>query len=216
MDVVRAMAASLALLATSTSAYVVRACEGCESGPDRSRRPDRSEVGVGILLQKLVDERAQLATGQGGYGLSVFEHGRFGRYFGMEAGGGVATAVDARGNRRYDLDFLMPGFVTYITARSPVQLYSLVGFTMTATWFDRPEGAVSALNGFMYVGGVGGLGLEVRHSEAISFRFELLAFTRRRFAVDKVDLPTLEANPQFDENTKLVSGIGFAAGAVFF
>jgi hypothetical protein len=180
----------------------------------RTARGDEPRAEMGVAMRASQRAFALDTVGRGhGYGVSVSQHAHFGRMFGTEVGVGFSTGTTARGWYRTDLEWVMPAFVLRIPTEGEIQPYVSSGFVMTGSWFSAPN--VDTV-GFMYAGNQTALGVEWRSSKKVAWLFELGATIRGRFTVEKKDLPTLAANPDFANGTRVVHETYFTIGMVLF
>lgn len=92
--------------------------------------------------------------------------------FGLDFVGGR----DYQGYRRSEVPFMVNGLF-YVNPRNPVQFYFLGGLGWSGATVERVPGFEER---WSYFGMQGGVGLEVRATQAVSFHVDMLGFLRGR------------------------------------
>ena len=126
--------------------------------------------------------------------------------------------TDPNGYKRFELGWSLPDVYLYLTPKSSIQVFTVLGFDMRVEHFEAGSSALSDQVGWgqFYMGAILGGGFESRLNKSTALRFELRGFVRGR-----VDDPDTEANlravdPVFASATRSQKGLVLSAGMVVF
>jgi hypothetical protein len=144
--------------------------------------------------------------------------GRLGERVAMLVGGDFQTGLDGNGYRRYAFEYQLPEIRVFVNPRDHWQLYGAASFTLGGVWFKQgPNGRPVAdyPDGWLYLGGNFGGGVEVFLSKSTSIDFDLRYVVRARIDGEKAG-DALAPVPDFDRDTRTDSGVRFATAINFF
>ena len=190
--------------------------DGCESGDTKvPRYQHEPAIGVGLDLLRGARE-LQSATSEGTFGLRTSAHFRLGERIALSLGLEESVGTDPSGHRRYDLAWSLPDVYVYLTPRSSMQLYTVLGMDVRISHFEAGQTPLSSRVPWAhsYLGASLGGGVESRLSKSTAVRVEARGFLRGRTS-DR-DGAVAAADPAFDEATRTQRGLLLSVGVLFF
>jgi hypothetical protein len=218
--------AALALASATLAPRVAHACydddDGRNCGEDRQAEQNYDEdkpiVGVGMDVMRLTPGLDSIASPRAEfYALKTSMHARLGKRVAIAVGMEEGYGTDGSGFKRYDLGWSLPDVYIYLTPRSSLQLYSVMGFDMRVSHFE--SGDVDLPKnlpwGNFYMGASMGWGIETRWSKGTAFRLELRGFVRGRVD-DTTTKTTIESKPEFADATRTTKGAMLTLGLIMF
>lgn len=210
------------LLALSSVAPAARACDDddqCSSHDSVHEYQYETAIGVGLDVLHGAGEVGALA-GSGGstWGIRTSMHARLGRRVGVRLGLEESMGAVAAGYKRYDLAWSLPDVYFYLTPKSQIQLFTVLGMDMRVVHFEsgRTQLDDHVAWGQLYLGAILGGGIESRLNESTALRFELRGFVRGRAQDKGAEDDLRAADAAFAASTKTEKGVVASAGLVFF